>query len=45
MTQTLAPLARGLWTGEAEPRLIGGRRHADGQIVFPMPGGDAANKN
>ena len=45
MTQALAPIAPGLWTGEAEPRLIGGRRHADGQIVFPMPGGDAANSH
>ena len=38
----LAPIAPGLWTDEAEPRLIGGRRTADGRIVFPMPTGDAA---
>lgn len=37
----LAPIAPGLWTDEAEPRLIGGRR-ADGEIVFPVPDGDAA---
>ena len=38
----LAPVAPGLWTDEAHPRLIGGRRRSDGEIVFPMPGGDAA---
>lgn len=38
---TLAPIAPGLWTGGAEPRLIGGRR-ANGEIVFPIPAGDAA---
>jgi len=37
----LTPIARGLWTEEAEPRLIGGRL-ASGVIVFPMPEGDAA---
>lgn len=37
----LAPIAPGLWTDEAEPRLIGARR-ADGEIVFPVPSGDAA---
>lgn len=37
----LAPIAPGLWTDEAEPRLIGGRRKADGKIVFPCPAGDA----
>lgn len=37
----LAPIAPSLWTDEAEPRLIGGRR-ADGEIVFPVPDGDAA---
>lgn len=36
--QAIAP---GLWTDEAEPRLIGGRRKNDGRIVFPMPEGDA----
>lgn len=38
---TLAPIAPGLWTDEAEPRLIGARR-ADGEIIFPVPDGDAA---
>jgi uncharacterized OB-fold protein len=38
----LQPIAEGLWTDEAEPRLIGGRRRHDGEIVFPMPGGDRA---
>lgn len=37
----LTPIAPGLWTDEAAPRLIGGRRH-DGEIVFPLPDGDAA---
>lgn len=37
----LVPIAPGLWTDEPEPRLIGGRR-TDGEIVFPMPDGDAA---
>lgn len=37
----LAPIAPGLWTDEAEPRLIGGRG-ADGRVRFPMPEGDAA---
>jgi uncharacterized protein len=39
---TLAPIAEGLWTDEAEPRLIGGKLPC-GAIVFPMPEGDAAN--
>lgn len=39
---TLAPIAVDLWTDEAEPRLIGGRHRATGEIVFPMPLGDAA---
>lgn len=38
----MRPIAPGLWTDEAEPRLIGGRR-ADGEIVFPLPAGDAAD--
>ena len=37
----LAPIAPGLWTDEAEPRLIGARR-GDGEIIFPVPDGDAA---
>lgn len=36
------PIAAGLWTDEEAPRLIGGRRRSDGEIVFPMPRGDAA---
>ncbi|MGL5839680.1 MAG: Zn-ribbon domain-containing OB-fold protein [Sphingorhabdus sp.] len=39
----LKPIAEGLWTDEAQPCLIGGRRKSDGKIVFPMPSGDAAN--
>ena len=38
----LAPIVPGLWTDEAEPRLIGGRR-PDGEVVFPLPSGDAAD--
>ncbi|WP_373488587.1 Zn-ribbon domain-containing OB-fold protein [Blastomonas sp.] len=38
----LVPVADGLWTDEAAPRLIGGRNRGTGEIVFPMPGGDAA---
>ena len=41
MKTTLSPIAEGLWTDEAEPRLIGGRLPG-GKIVFPMPVGDAA---
>lgn len=37
----LTPIAEGLWTDEADPHLIGGRLPS-GQIVFPMPQGDAA---
>jgi uncharacterized OB-fold protein len=37
----LAPIAENLWTDEAKPRLIGGRLPS-GEIVFPMPTGDAA---
>lgn len=39
----LNPIAEGLWTDEQQPRLIGGRRKSDHKIVFPMPGGDAAD--
>jgi uncharacterized OB-fold protein len=39
----LKPIADGLWTDDAEPRLIGGRRKSNGKIVFPMPTGDAAS--
>jgi uncharacterized OB-fold protein len=38
-----APIAPGLWTDEAQPRLIGAR-HADGEIVFPVPQGDAGDR-
>jgi uncharacterized OB-fold protein len=41
MTTSLAPIAEGLWTAEAQPRLIGGRLPS-GKIVFPFPEGDAA---
>ncbi|WAC23070.1 Zn-ribbon domain-containing OB-fold protein [Blastomonas sp. SL216] len=36
------PVAEGLWTDEAAPCLIGGRNAQTGEIVFPMPQGDAA---
>jgi uncharacterized OB-fold protein len=37
------PIADGLFTEGGYPHLIGGRRHVDGRIVFPMPtGGEAA---
>lgn len=36
----LVPIAPDLWTDEAAPRLIGGRRD-DGEVVFPRPAGDA----
>ncbi|MCO5791691.1 MAG: OB-fold domain-containing protein [Blastomonas sp.] len=36
------PVAVGLWTDGAEPQLIGGRHRVSGEIVFPMPQGDAA---
>lgn len=37
-----APVADGLWTDEAQPRLIGGQNRQTGEIVFPMLHGDAA---
>jgi uncharacterized protein len=37
----LTPIAENLWTDEAQPHLIGGRLPS-GEIVFPMPEGDAA---
>lgn len=40
--RVLAPIAPGLWTDEAEPHLIGGRR-ADGEVVFPLPQGDTSD--
>ncbi len=33
----MKPIAEGLYTQEAEPRLIGGRNRATGRIVFPCP--------
>jgi uncharacterized OB-fold protein len=41
MNTRLEPIAAGLWTDEAQPRLIGGRLPS-GKIVFPYPEGDAA---
>lgn len=38
----LTPVTEGLWTDEAQPRLIGGRHRTTGEIVFPMPQGDPA---
>jgi uncharacterized protein len=37
----LIPIAENLWTDEVQPRLIGGKLPS-GDIVFPMPTGDAA---
>lgn len=40
---TTQPVAEGLFVERADgPRLIGGRRKADGRIVFPMPTGAEA---
>jgi len=36
----LNAIADGLFTDEAQPRLIGGRNRASGRIVFPCPDGD-----
>ncbi|HEY0315525.1 MAG TPA: OB-fold domain-containing protein [Sphingomonas sp.] len=38
-SQSARPLAAGLLTEEAEPRLIGGRHRTSGRIVFPCPQG------
>jgi uncharacterized OB-fold protein len=35
----MRPIADGLFTDETPPRLIGGRNHATGRIVFPCPSG------
>ena len=32
-------IAPGLFTEESQPRLVGGRHHATGRIVFPCPPG------
>ena len=36
---TARPIAPGLFTDEAAPRLIGGRHRETGRIVFPRPDG------
>ncbi len=36
------PIQDDLWTNEDQPRLIGGRL-ASGEVIFPMPEGDAGN--
>ncbi len=38
---TLVPIAPGLWTDGPDPQLIGGRL-TSGEIIFPLPEGDAA---
>ena len=35
----MRPIAEGLFTDEAQPRLIGGRDRTTGRIVFPCPPG------
>jgi uncharacterized protein len=40
---TSRPIAEGLWSNDAQPRLIGARRKTDGEIIFPMPQGDAVD--
>ena len=39
----LKPIAEGLWSNDAQPRLIGAKRKIDSEIIFPMPLGDAAD--
>ncbi len=39
----LTPIDPALWSDEAEPHLMGGRL-PNGEIVFPMPAGDAARE-
>lgn len=39
MDHSTRPLADGVVTQEAAPRLIGGRHKVSGRIVFPMPQG------
>lgn len=36
----MRPIAEGLFTNEDSPRLIGGREHDTGRIVFPCPAND-----
>jgi uncharacterized protein len=38
------PIAEGLWSNKSQPRLIGAQRKSDGEIIFPMPAGDAADE-
>jgi uncharacterized OB-fold protein len=33
----MKPIAEGLYTEEAEPRLVGGRNRSTGRVVFPCP--------
>jgi uncharacterized protein len=42
MIGDLKPIAEGLWTEQDPPRLIGARHIETGEIIFPMPQGDAA---
>ena len=37
----LAPIDPDLWSDDAQPHLMGGRKPS-GEIIFPMPQGDAA---
>ena len=36
------PIARDLWQGEP-PQLVGGRNRTTGEVVFPLPPGEAAS--
>ncbi|WP_066553347.1 Zn-ribbon domain-containing OB-fold protein [Croceicoccus bisphenolivorans] len=36
----MRPIAQGLFTDEASPRLVGGRDRDSGRIVFPCPAND-----
>ena len=40
----LAPVDPDLWSNDGEPHLMGGRLPS-GEIVFPMPQGDAAKED
>jgi len=41
---TSAPIADGIYTDEVKRRLIGGREHATGRMVFPCPSGNDASR-
>lgn len=41
LSQSLAPIDADLWSDEKQPHLMGGRLPS-GEIIFPMPQGDAA---